>query len=115
LVALKNDTINALYGDDCYVKLEYNSSSNHLTVSLKFNSFVFDFDEKGTLRNCPCPLFERYCAYEIVNIKNGFIGPPLMSDSTVYARVREGPEKGTLYEFYNEWIAIGNQVKEYSA
>jgi len=102
---------------------------------------VFDFDEKGTLRNCPCPLFERYCAgfgidnphniknavgigaffrrgdrtYEIVNIKNGFIGPPLMSDSTVYARVREGPEKGTLYEFYNEWIAIGNQVKEYSA
>jgi len=39
--------------------------------------------------------FARGCVtYEIVNINNGVVGPPLMSDARVYAKIREGPNAG---------------------
>ena len=141
LVAVRNDTMNAVFGDDCYVELSYNKTANRLAIIVQFDSFLFDFDDNGKLKNCPCPNFDRYCrnfglddasniknavvigaffrlegqTYEIVNVKNGDVGPPMFSDAVVYARIREGADEGTLHSFKDEWMNIGNRVQAYYA
>lgn len=139
MVAKRNDTMNSIFGDGCYVELSYNTTANRLVIIVQMDSFLFDFDVEGKMIDCPCPRFQKYCSkfgvddpeniknavvvgayfrlqsqtYEIVNVKNGFVGPPDMSDATVYARVRDGSEEGEVHEFTEQWENIGERVLAY--
>ena len=133
-VAQRMDTMNAAFGDDCYIKFSYNTTANRLGIAVQFESFLFDFDADGNLIECPSSHFESYCSkfgvddgnsdqnavvvgaffvrhgltYEIEQIQNEIGGK-----ATVFARVIDGAGKGDVRKFDNEYESIGDCVREY--
>ena len=133
-MAQRMDTMNAVFGDDCYVNFSYNTTANRLGFVVQFGTFLFDFDGDGNLIDCPSSHFESYCSkfsvadkncvqnavvvgaffcrddktYEIEKIQNEFGGR-----AKVCARVIEGPGKDEVHEFDNEYETIGRSVLDY--
>ena len=133
-VAARNDTMNAIYGEDGYIELTYNKTANRLTVILQYESFLFEYDDDGKLINCPSPHFESYCStYGPANASNSsssvFVGALFRrggntyeiesveqfstGESKVVARVTDGFEKDEVEEFENDLENIGNRVIAY--
>ena len=133
-IATKMDTVNAVFGEDCYVELTYNTTANRLKMAVQYESFLFDFDEDGNLIDCPCPHFESYCStfgpdnanstrtsvfvgalfrrcgrtYEIQSVNVQATG-----ESKITARVTDGLDKDEIHEFENEVENIGARVIAY--
>jgi len=133
-IAARNDTMNAIFGEDGYIELTYNKTANRLTMILQYESFLFEFDNDGKLMNCPSPHFESYCStfrpdnasshrssvfvgalfrrggktYEIKSVDIDSTG-----ESKIVACVTDGLEKDEMHEFENELENIGNRVIAY--
>ena len=133
-VIQRMDTMNVVFGEDCYVAFSYNTAANRLGLVIQFGTFLFDFDGDGNLIDCPSSHFESYCSNFSVADKNSadnavVVGAYFRRDNRTYeiesienecggtakicARVIEGADKDELHEFDNKYESIGGNVVDF--